>query len=134
MAHPTFFGRTEWFKTHKYRAAMPWYHAEDQDLLYRSYRYCQLGNLQEILLGYREDKFTLKKRLLSRLALARVMLEASVRHKQYYDVFSGTLVQVTKAIADCAAAMMRLEIKRGNRRGVTGVELSAWRNLLDDLK
>jgi glycosyltransferase involved in cell wall biosynthesis len=50
--HPTWMGKTEWFR--KYRYAEPGsFCCEDQELLLRSYSDSQLGTLDEILFAYR---------------------------------------------------------------------------------
>jgi hypothetical protein len=53
VAHPTFVGRLGWFRRFQYRESA--IRCEDQDLLLRSYRFSQFGNIPEILLGYREE-------------------------------------------------------------------------------
>jgi len=52
LPHPTWMGRADWFRRHKYRIPEP-RRAEDQDLLLRSYAFSRFACLPEVLLGYR---------------------------------------------------------------------------------
>jgi glycosyltransferase involved in cell wall biosynthesis len=64
IAHPTWTGRTAWFRNHPYPEEM--IRAQDQALLLRSYRSSCFATLGEIVLGYREERLTLAKVLLGR--------------------------------------------------------------------
>jgi glycosyltransferase involved in cell wall biosynthesis len=52
FAHPTWMGRIEWFRKHKYSIPGP-YFCEDQELLLRSYGESKFGATREILFAYR---------------------------------------------------------------------------------
>ena len=52
LPHPTWMGRVEWFRKHRYTIPGP-YRSEDQELLLRSYRDSRFGALDEILFAYR---------------------------------------------------------------------------------
>ena len=64
LAHPTWMGRTAWFKQYGY--AEQAVKAQDYDLLLRTYRSSRFACLPEILIGYREDALSLRKCGLSR--------------------------------------------------------------------
>src|SRR5579863_443086 len=59
LPHPTWCGRSDWFRNNPYDAKLRY--AEDQDLLLRSFRHSRLGGLDQILLGYRQDQLALRK-------------------------------------------------------------------------
>lgn len=52
MPHPTWMGRTVWFKRHRYSSDSP-YFCEDQELLLRTYQVSRFSCIPEILLAYR---------------------------------------------------------------------------------
>jgi glycosyltransferase involved in cell wall biosynthesis len=50
--HPTWMGKTQWFRAHRYAVPAP-YCCEDQELLLRSYRSSRFVTLNEVLFAYR---------------------------------------------------------------------------------
>jgi glycosyltransferase involved in cell wall biosynthesis len=52
LPHPTWMGRIDWFRKHRYTVPGP-YFCEDQELLLRSYRESRFGTIDEVLFGYR---------------------------------------------------------------------------------
>jgi glycosyltransferase involved in cell wall biosynthesis len=50
--HPTWMGKTEWFRKHRYTVPGP-YFCEDQELLLRSHRESQFCTVDEVLYAYR---------------------------------------------------------------------------------
>lgn len=50
--HPTWMGRTEWFRTHRYAVPAP-YLCEDQELLLRTHGCSRFATLDAVLLAYR---------------------------------------------------------------------------------
>jgi len=57
LLHPAWMGRIEWFRRWRYDESTQ--SAADQELLQRSYRMSRFANLPQIVLGYREERFTL---------------------------------------------------------------------------
>jgi glycosyltransferase involved in cell wall biosynthesis len=70
LPHPTWMGRLSWFRKNPYRTDAV--RMEDQELLLRTYTRSTFANLPEILLGYRENSFSLRKAALSRYHLAKM--------------------------------------------------------------
>jgi len=69
LMHPTFMGKTAWFRRHRYSAEA--IRCEDHDLLFRTHTFSRFANLPEIVLGYREGSINLSKRLRSRWTWCR---------------------------------------------------------------
>ena len=63
FAHPTWLGKTEWFRKFKYAIPGP-YFCEDQELLLRSYNESKFGGTKEILFAYRVRAVRNLKRVL----------------------------------------------------------------------
>lgn len=94
--HPTWMGRTEWFRKHRYTIPGP-YCSEDQELLLRSYRDSRFGTVNEILFAYRiRSKVDWRKRAKTR----RTILAAQWRY------FSG-LAQWRLALLAAAAFALK---------------------------
>ncbi len=64
VAHPTYMGQMAWFRQHRYDERV--LRAQDTDLLLRSFAHSTFGNLPAILLGYREDRISLRKLLVAK--------------------------------------------------------------------
>ena len=85
LIHPTYLGRIDFFRRHRYRAsrrrekaaprsrtaARGWPGLKTRTLLIRSYESSRFANVPEILLGYREGSLELKKMLGSRYGLVK---------------------------------------------------------------
>jgi len=64
MPHPTWMGKTDWFKNNRYDEQSK--KAQDQELLLRTFQYSHFASLPNVLLGYRFTHLSLRKRLLTR--------------------------------------------------------------------
>ena len=69
MPHPTWMGRREWFVAHPYDEKAR--KAQDQHLLYRTYRESRFAALAQPLLAYRYPCLSVSKTLLSRYHVLR---------------------------------------------------------------
>ena len=80
LYHPTWMGRTEWFRRHRYDETAS--RAQDQDLLHRAFRESRFSNLPQLLLGYRETRLPLKATLKGRAIHARRVAVRSVGERR----------------------------------------------------
>jgi glycosyltransferase involved in cell wall biosynthesis len=94
MPHPTWMGRTVWFRAHAYdeRAVR----AEDQHLLYRTYRQSRFAALTEPLLAYRWARLSAYKSLQGRFSF----LQAVWRHGSLADACLGSALHAAAALRD----------------------------------
>jgi glycosyltransferase involved in cell wall biosynthesis len=100
LDHPTFMGRTDWFRRHRYSE---WSRlAQDQGLLLRSFRTSRFANLPEVLLGYRENAVRLKKVLRGRAYYVRSAAAQGSRHPLL--LFQTLLTHSARAAWDTLAA------------------------------
>jgi glycosyltransferase involved in cell wall biosynthesis len=75
MPHPTWMGKIEWFKKHRYALPAP-YFSEDQELLLRTYKVSKFKCLDQVLLHYRvRDKINLLKAFKTRWAILKCQLK-----------------------------------------------------------
>jgi glycosyltransferase involved in cell wall biosynthesis len=125
LFHPTWIGRTEWFRRYRYRP--PARRCEDQDLLLRAHRRSRLANLPEILLGYREDKVRLKPTLVGRANWARCLWRD--RHESSSPAAVAAMAaQAGKGLLDTAAVGLHAEryLLRHRARPITDTERENW--------
>lgn len=101
LPHPTWMGRREWFRRHRYRIPEV-VRAEDQELLLRTYRTSKFACLPEVLLGYRQTKLSLKKVLTARRHLALAQWSVNVEQGRLGQAVLGTFAFSAKAVADIA--------------------------------
>jgi glycosyltransferase involved in cell wall biosynthesis len=104
LAHPSWMGRTEWFRRHRYR--MPEVVlAEDQELLLRAYPESRFACLDEVLLAYRKGDFRLKKTLSARRALLGIQLSHFVRRGQWSNAALSVALTTFKVFVDGATLL-----------------------------
>lgn len=83
LVHPTWMGRTEWFRTHRY-AVPAHYLCEDQELLLRSYANSKFGAIDTILFAYRvADKPNWSKLAKTRRAMLAFQSRHFASHNQW---------------------------------------------------
>lgn len=105
--HPTWMGRTTWFRRYRYRESLR--KSQDQDLLLRSYRDSRFALLPEVLLGYRQAQLGLEKVLQSRRAFARVLWCAFTAYGEPLNAVRAVTTQAAKAAVDTFAIASGLQ-------------------------
>lgn len=128
MAHPTFLGRTSWFRKWKFRATAGG--ACDQDLLLRAFRDSRFANVPEIVLGYREHAVMLSKCLKYRMEYAGSLFD-NHRLIGLPDLALGLALIVMKATVDSLAVCSGLQHSLLQHRAMqaTDVDLEKWRQV-----
>lgn len=96
--HPTWMGKTEWFKRHGYNPLANG--AEDQLLLYSTFRNSYFAGITDVLLGYREDSRNFKKMLQRRKVFWREISVNAIRNGHLIDFCILFVVQPLKVMAD----------------------------------
>ena len=126
LPHPTWMGRMEWFRAHRYDAKA--FRAEDQELLLRTYSTSCFSCLPEILQGYREDHLVLRNILRGRYSFTIAVLRDFFERKQYFAAICGVLGQSAKALVDVFAISTGLnhQILRHRARPVETEIVECW--------
>jgi hypothetical protein len=130
--HPTWMGKTQWFRAHRYAVPAP-YCCEDQELLLRSYRSSRFVTLNEVLLAYRiRSKVDWQKLAKTRRAIVTFQLRYFSSMKLWHFA--------VLAIASYAAKTCRdLSKKSWGATFYPGFNIPAdvmvhkWHNVLDGL-
>ncbi len=128
LAHPTWFGKTAWFRRHGYREIAV--RCEDQDLLLRAFRTSRFANLPLIVLGYREQ-LDLSKILRSRWFFARMVLLEYACNKQLATGLRGVLEQNLKSIIDIVAVAsgLKFHLLRHRAKPATSEAVLQWQQV-----
>jgi len=100
LPHPTWCGRADWFRSHRYDDRLRY--AEDQDLLLRSFRDSTFGGLDAVLLAYRQDGLSLKKLLPGRATFVKSVWRNKARPAEVWSAMAGSANQVAKGMVDIA--------------------------------
>ncbi|KQP35806.1 hypothetical protein ASF44_21100 [Pseudorhodoferax sp. Leaf274] len=84
LPHPTWMGRTAWFRAHRYATPAP-YLCEDQELLLRTHAHSKFGTVDELLFAYRIQT-TKDRRILPKIrrATAQYQLRYFLGREQWY--------------------------------------------------
>jgi glycosyltransferase involved in cell wall biosynthesis len=110
--HPTWCGRADWFRRHPYNASLR--RAQDQELLLRCYSQSSLAGMPEVLLGYRQERFDIRKILHGRFVYARAIWRYGRALRPFQMVLRGICMQAVKAIVDIV--MLGLGLNRFSQR------------------
>jgi len=129
MAHPTWLGRTSWFQCNPYREDAV--RMEDWALLFRAYRQSRFANLQEVILGYREDSLSLRKLALARWYKSRFLVEFARTNGRYVSAFEGTIREMAKLMIDAFALRTGLNHRVLKHRvpPISRAEADQWRRV-----
>lgn len=105
--HPTWMGRTEWFRRHRYAIPGP-FRCEDQELLLRSYSESKFRTVDKILLAYRLPvAVDFRKRLLTRRATYSFQCQYFLRLERWLDFGLATVCFVLKIVVDVCGVRRR---------------------------
>jgi glycosyltransferase involved in cell wall biosynthesis len=100
LPHPTWMGRIEWFRKHRYASPAP-YFCEDQELLLRSYCVSRYLTLNEILFAYRvPSKVNFGKLVKTRHAVKNIQLLHFSRNRQWVFGVCSFLLFVARLTKD----------------------------------
>lgn len=125
LIHPTFLGRTAWFRRHCYRPDAV--RCEDHDLLFRACGSSRYANVPEIVLGYRQGAMDLRKRLRSRWMWFR----CAGRYLGGAERLRVGAVELLKSCRDAAAVAAGADGAwlRSRASALTMDELREWREI-----
>jgi glycosyltransferase involved in cell wall biosynthesis len=128
LAHPTFCGKTSWFRRYRYTETL--LSCQDQDLLLRGSATSCYANLPTILLGYREE-LNLGKLLQGRRYFARFVFAEYLRRHRPVVGCLAVMETYCKGALDIIALLtgLKYSILRQRAQSVTAEESAAWRKV-----
>ena len=131
LPHPTWMGRIEWFRIHRYREDMD--KAQDEELLLRTYRNSRFACIPDILLGYRKDSLSLNAILHSRYCYSLALLKRAYldRHPR---MAVGVLEHALKAVIEIFSITTGLDYRVLRHRSVPveEAEIVRWEQVWRD--
>lgn len=137
LPHPTWVGKTPWFKQHLYQDPAP-YCCEDQELLLRAAPHSHYHTLPEYLLAYRvKNNPAWKKLLRTRLAFFKVQRTYFMRHGAYAKMmlsFCGFVLRVIIDAMNAAAASLNSRRRLQTPSSELPAESAYWQDLIATLK
>lgn len=113
LAHPTWMGKTEWFRRHRYDPV--YQKSQDREILLRSYRSSRFACLPDYLLGYRQDHLSFNKILWTRLYVCRALCRQSLVQRDV-RLLCGAGLQVAKLAWDSVALTSGLKYRLWKHR------------------
>jgi glycosyltransferase involved in cell wall biosynthesis len=125
MPHPTWMGRSGWFKSHPYdELALK---SQDQDLLYRTYAGSRLAGIADPLLAYRHAPLSLRKSLAQRY----YFLRAVWKFGPAMDALKSSAWHAIAAARDVIAVSSRTSsvVLRRRLRAATEEQVEQWRQV-----
>jgi len=134
LPHPTWMGRIEWFRRHRY--TMPEVvRAEDHDLLLRTYDSSRFACVDEILFGYRKAPQSLGKLWTGRINLARAQLRVHATKGRWTYAALGSLTPLLKGAAD----LLRPPLQAGGESAggwgrLSESEIDTWRRVWNSVR
>ena len=126
---PTFVGRLEWFREHRYDPRRR--RAQDQELLVRTCATSRFANLPEILAGYREETISLAKSWRGRLQGAIGFAAEYLRRRRPDLAALAFGLAAAKGLVDTFAVASGLgyRVLRHRARPLAADELAQWREV-----
>ncbi len=130
--HPSWMGKTEWFRKHRYTVPAP-YFCEDQELLLRSYRASCFETIDEILMAYRIKRKVDKQKLVkTRCAVFKMQLQYFVDFNFWHYLILAFIAFIAKIISDCFKSVFDIVSQIGFAK-INNEQEDNWNKLLDSL-
>jgi hypothetical protein len=126
--HPTWCGRSAWFRDNPYDPELM--HAEDQDLLLRTFRRSKFASLETVLLGYRQNRLALKKLLPGRRTFIGSLWRYGRHSGEFLPALAGIPTHFAKSAADILTVGLGLN-RLMQRQRLKPVQLSLARQWQD---
>jgi hypothetical protein len=132
MTHPSWLGRLEWFRRHRYPDPAPFY-AEDFELLLRACESSRYGALPQVLLAYRvRSRIELKKTLRARRAQLALQRSYFIRKRQPGGALMATGAFLLRLGADgCRAGAQAAGISLDSHAAVDPGDAAEWCRVME---
>ena len=133
LAHPTWMGRTAWFRRYRYDPAA--LKAQDQVLLLGAYDASRFACLPEVLLGYRQETVSLGKVAAGRFHFCRGLIRSGQRRHAYGFMLRGILEQAAKLAFEAIVIPtgMARKVLRHRALPVSAAALGEWQRIWAEL-
>jgi glycosyltransferase involved in cell wall biosynthesis len=137
LAHPSWMGRTEWFRRNVYKDPAP-YCCEDQELLLRAHYSSCYHTLPKCLLAYRIRTHTpWKKQVRTRVAMAKIKVRHFLEREELVNALLSALIGLAQISYDAWREFLyrlALPTKVRLRSMPTPKECEEWDGLITAIK
>jgi hypothetical protein len=99
LAHPTWFGRSDWFRRHLYGVPEA-IRAEDQELLLRAMGTSRYAALPDVLLGYRAHTVTLEGLKIARRSLLKSQTAILWQRRNFLGIIKAFAAFTARTVKD----------------------------------
>ncbi len=131
LVHPSWMGRTAWFRRYRYRTPAL-IRSQDQELLLRAYQESRYAVMDEILLGYRATPLALSKRFTARRCLFGAQMQIFAERREWAHAALVLLATGAKVARDLVTSA--LPGRGGPQPDVVSPEIeTAWKEWLQSL-
>ena len=132
LVHPSWMGRTAWFRRYRYQTP-ELVRAQDQELLLRAYPESRFAVVDEILLGYRAGSSALAKTLSARRCLLAAQIRRFAERGEWRYLLLALAATGLKLPRDLLLAATAGRRRRDRRSGLPPEIVTAWNELLPSL-
>jgi glycosyltransferase involved in cell wall biosynthesis len=113
MPHPTWMGRTAWFRKYYYKVPQSYY-ADDFELLLRAYRTSCFASIPKVLFRYRvRQRINWKHMFRARKSILKVQLKHFIADEQYFNALLAGVVFVIRVATDSAKFLAQCFLRQG---------------------
>lgn len=137
LPHPTWMGRLDWFRFHRYASPAP-YLCEDQEILLRTYSTSIFATLPEVLFAYRiRTSLDFGKLRRTRKSVLMMQLAKFKKNGQLRYCILTFLTYLARSFLDVASSMSEALLQKGLRRHAVSLaddERSRFRTVLTKLE
>jgi len=137
LAHPTWMGKIEWFRFHRYAIPAP-YLCEDQEMLLRSYISSRFATVSDILFAYRvHRKVAWHKLVKMRWAIIKFQVRYFLGAPKKHFGLLAIIVFFARIAKDLMCASLQADrhflFGRNRNANVEKLEVLRWKEILDNL-
>jgi len=137
LPHPTWMGRTAWFRQHRYTVPGP-YCCEDQEMLLRTHSVSHFYVLPEYLLAYRlRDRFNFAKAWRTRKTLYQIQQAYFIYRKDYWRAALALIGFCLRVAKDIKSKLSQFLFFKGDKSSqtcsVSDSNTEAWCQIIKDL-
>jgi glycosyltransferase involved in cell wall biosynthesis len=136
IVHPTWMGRTAWFRYHRYATPGP-YLCEDQELLLRAFATSRFTVIDDILFAYRvRDQIVWRKLVNTHWAVLKIQMDYFVHKHQLGYGLLAVFAFIGRVAMDCWDGFIQLfggSLRVRYRKVVDRETLAKWRAVLESV-
>jgi glycosyltransferase involved in cell wall biosynthesis len=131
MPHPSWMGKTQWYRNYRYRFPEA-LRAEDQELLLRAMPESSYYCMPEILLAYHQTPFKLAKSLLARKGLFKSQLSIFLKRRQWMLILKSIIITIQRIAYDFIRVLFleRFLFKKSSAAEISEIDLITFKVLL----